>query len=284
MAETNKPATTTDGDPARDTGSAQTPLSAETPLSVLELFSLAGSTAVVTGARTGIGQAIAIGLAQAGADVVLLGHHQPATQTAEAVEQAGQRAFLREIDLGDPDSVPAFAETLLADHTIDIVVNNAGIIRRAPAEDHTIDDWSAVIDVNLTSAFRLTQALARPMLERGDGSIINIASLLSFQGGINVVGYASAKHGIVGMTKALANEWGARGVRVNAIAPGYIATNNTQPLRADPDRARAILERIPQQRWGQPHDLAAAAVFLASKAAAYVNGHVLTVDGGWMSR
>ncbi|GAB1818932.1 SDR family oxidoreductase [Herbidospora sp. RD11066] len=232
-------------------------------------FSLAGRTALVTGARTGIGRAIADALSEAGATVIRHGH-RPGDEWV--------------LDLGVPGDIPAAAERLLRERRVDVLVNNAGIIRRAPAHEHSYDDWREVLTVDLDAVFLLCRAFGGPMLERGDGKIINIASMLSFQGGLTVPGYAAAKHGVAGLTKALANEWAGRGVNVNAIAPGYIETANTEALRADPDRDLAIRSRIPAGRWGRPEDLAGAAVFLASSAADYVHGHVLAVDGGWLAR
>jgi 2-deoxy-D-gluconate 3-dehydrogenase len=247
-------------------------------------FDLSGNVAIVTGANTGIGQAIAVALAEAGADVALAGRSR-AGETAEQVRAAGRRAALIDADLST--SAPAQTivdETLAALGGLDILVNNAGIIRRADATEFSEEDWDAVIDTNLKSLFFLCQAAGRHMVAQGSGKIVNIASLLSFQGGIRVPSYAAAKSGVAGLTKALANEWAGRGVNVNAIAPGYIATNNTAALQADETRNRQILERIPAGRWGDPKDIAGAAVFLASSAADYVNGHILAVDGGWLGR
>jgi 2-deoxy-D-gluconate 3-dehydrogenase len=250
----------------------------------LEAFNLGGRVAVVTGARTGIGQAIALGLADAGARLVLWGHDQTLGETADILRQNGRLVRTVDADLSDRDRVEAACSELLKETRVDILVNNAGIIRRGPAVDSPAEDWDAVMAVNLDSAFFLAQRFARPMLERGAGKIVNIASVLSSQGGINVVAYATAKHGIAGLTRALANEWAPKGVQVNAIAPGYIKTNNTQKLLDDPVRYKAITERIPAGRWGSPVDLVGAAVFLSSAASDYVNGHVLAVDGGWLSR
>ena len=247
-------------------------------------FSLAGKAALVTGANTGIGRAIAVALAEAGADVALAGRSR-ADETAAAVEALGRKAVLIEADLATTEPVARVVEEALAAFgRLDILVNNAGIIRRADAVDFSEADWDAVIDTNLKSLFFLCQAAGRQMLAQGSGKIVNIASLLSFQGGIRVPSYTAAKSGVAGLTKALANEWAGRGVNVNAIAPGYIATNNTAALQADETRNRQILERIPAGRWGDPKDIAGAAVFLASSAADYVNGHVLAVDGGWLGR
>src|SRR5436190_1976802 len=248
------------------------------------LFDLSGRVAIVTGANTGIGRAIAVALAEAGADVALAGRSR-AEETAEQVRAAGRRAALIDADLSTSAPVQAVVEeTLAALGGLDILVNNAGIIRRADATEFSQEDWDSVIDTNLKSLFFLCQAAGRHMIAQDSGKVVNIASLLSFQGGIRVPSYAAAKSGVAGLTKALANEWAGRGVNVNAIAPGYIATNNTAALQADETRNRQILERIPAGRWGDPKDIAGAAVFLASPAADYVNGHILAVDGGWLGR
>jgi len=248
------------------------------------MFSLKGRTVLVTGARTGIGKAIAVGLAQAGADLVVLGHSPDFAEVTAEAEAAGAGVETIIVDLADPDAVEPALAGLLARREVDVLVNNAGIIHRQPATDVSLADWRRVQAVNLDSVFALSQAVGRQMTARGSGKIITIASLLSFQGGINVSGYTTSKHAVAGLTKALANEWAPYGVQVNAIAPGYIATNNTEALRADADREPAIRGRIPAGRWGTPEDLVGAAVFLASPASDYVNGHVLVVDGGWLSR
>ncbi|MGJ7907506.1 glucose 1-dehydrogenase [Actinopolyspora sp. H202] len=248
-----------------------------------ELFSLRGRTALVTGARTGIGRAVALGLAAAGADLILLGHHDDLDEVTAEAAAHGVTVHRVVADLTDPAGAREVLEPLVTEHRIDILVNNAGIIHREPATEVGLDDWSRVLSINTDSVFVLSQLVGRRMVERGDGRIINIASLLSFQGGKTVPGYAASKHAVAGLTRALANEWGPHGVRVNAIAPGYIATDNTAPLRNDPTREAEIRSRIPAGRWGDPEDLAGAAVFLSSKAANYINGHVLVVDGGWMS-
>jgi 2-deoxy-D-gluconate 3-dehydrogenase len=253
----------------------------------LKLFSLAGSRALVTGASGGLGAAIAIGLARAGADVVVHGELQAADcdATVSAIGAAGVRAAAVAGDLADPAAPGRLvAEAVAALGGLDILVNNAGMIRRAAAEETSDEDWDRVVAVNLSSVFRLCREAGRGMLAAGRGKIINIASLLSFQGGIRVPAYAASKSGVAAITRALANEWAERGVNVNAIAPGYMSTNNTAALRADPARSRQILERIPAGRWGEPDDLVGAAVFLASPASDYVHGHVLVVDGGWMGR
>jgi 2-deoxy-D-gluconate 3-dehydrogenase len=247
-------------------------------------FSLAGKVALVTGASRGLGAGMALGLAAAGADVVLHASAPPA-ETALAVERLGRRAAALAADLGDPAAPARLAADALAVYgRLDILINNAGIIRRQPADEHSDEFWDAVIAVNLSSVFRLSRAVGRHMLERGSGKIVNVASILSFQGGITVPGYAAAKGGVAQLTKALANEWAGRGINVNAIAPGYMVTDNTAGLRADQVRTRQITERIPAGRWGTPADLAGAVVFLASPASDYVNGHLLAVDGGWLAR
>lgn len=245
------------------------------------LFSLSGRRALVTGANTGIGQAIALSLAEAGADVVCAGRSS-VDETLEMIRKAGGKAEGLLLDLSDPLSGQSVFEK--AD-PIDILVNNAGIIRRADAVDFTEADWDEVMDVNLKAVFFLSQAFASAVFARGGtGRIINIASMLSFQGGIRVASYTASKSGVAGLTKLLANEWAAKGINVNAIAPGYIATNNTEALRADETRNRAILERIPAGRWGEPEDIGGTAVFLASPAAKYIHGAILNVDGGWLAR
>ncbi|AOW24451.1 MULTISPECIES: 2-dehydro-3-deoxy-D-gluconate 5-dehydrogenase KduD [Sphingomonas] len=247
-------------------------------------FDLSGRVAVVTGANTGIGQAIAIALAQAGADVALVGR-TPAEDTAAAIRDLGRRALIVSADLSSIAPVQRIVdETVAGLGGLDILVNNAGIIRRADAVDFTEADWDAVVDTNLKSVFFLCQAAGRHMIAQGRGRIINIASMLTFQGGIRVPSYTASKSGIGGLTKLLANEWAKHGLSVNAIAPGYIATNNTAALQADEARNAAILDRIPAGRWGDAADLGGAAVFLASDAAAYVQGHILAVDGGWLAR
>lgn len=247
-------------------------------------FDLTGKTAMVTGANTGIGQAIALALAEAGADIALVARSDT-SETTKIVEAAGRKCVTLTADLGSAQVVDGLVNDCVAEFgALDILVNNAGIIRRNDATDFTEQDWDAVMDVNLKSLFFLSQAAAKHMLERGSGRIINIASLLSFQGGIRVASYTASKSGVAGLTKLLANEWAAKGLCVNAIAPGYIETNNTEALREDPVRNKAILERIPAGRWGEAEDIGGAAVFLASDAAKYVNGHVLAVDGGWLAR
>jgi 2-dehydro-3-deoxy-D-gluconate 5-dehydrogenase len=251
----------------------------------LDAFRLDGQVALVTGGSAGLGAAMAIALAEAGADVAVHGNSRSPADTATRIEQAGRRALGVIGDLGDR----AVSGRLVGDVVshfgrLDILVNNAGLIRRAPAAEYSDADWDRVLEVDLTSAFRLARAAGAHMIAAGGGRIINISSLLAFQGGITVPAYAAAKGALAQLTKALANEWASKNVNVNAIAPGYIETDVTRALRADAVRNRQILERIPAGRWGRPDDLAGAVVFLASSASRYVHGHVLAVDGGWLAR
>jgi 2-dehydro-3-deoxy-D-gluconate 5-dehydrogenase len=247
-------------------------------------FDLTGRRALVTGANTGIGQAIAVALAQAGADVAVAGRSAP-TETLALIAATGQKAVNIAADLSSIEPVDRVVEEAVQGlGGLDILVNNAGIIRRDDLLNFSEADWDAVMDTNLKSLFFLSQAAARVMVPNGTGKIINIASLLTFQGGIRVPSYTAAKSGVGGVTKAMANELAPSGIQVNAIAPGYIATNNTAALQADATRNRQILERIPTGRWGRPEDIAGAALFLASPASDYVTGHVLAVDGGWLAR
>jgi 2-deoxy-D-gluconate 3-dehydrogenase len=247
-------------------------------------FDLTGKVALVTGANTGIGQAIALALAAAGADIAAVGR-TPATETVTKARALGRRAEIVSADLSTIEPVERIVgETLAKLGGLDILVNNAGIIRRADAVDFSEEDWDAVIDTNLKSVFFLCQAAGRHMIAKGSGKIINIASMLTFQGGVRVPSYTASKSGVGGLTKLLANEWASKGVNVNAIAPGYIATNNTAALQADEARNQSILDRIPAGRWGEASDLGGAAVFLASPASDYVQGHILAVDGGWLAR
>ncbi|MGA9659823.1 MAG: 2-dehydro-3-deoxy-D-gluconate 5-dehydrogenase KduD [Asticcacaulis sp.] len=249
-----------------------------------KLFDLSGKVAIVTGGNKGLGQAIALSLAEAGADVAVVSTRTE-TETVEAVKALGRRAIHIAADLTSTEPIERIIATTLSElGGLDILVNNAGMIRRADSVEFSEADWDAVIDLNLKSAFFLAQAAGRHMIAQGSGKIINIASMLSFQGGIRVPSYTASKSGIAGITKLLANEWAAKGVNVNAIAPGYMATDNTAALQADQARNRAILERIPAARWGEPSDMGGAAVFLASHASDYVNGAILPVDGGWLAR
>ena len=249
-------------------------------------FGLEGKRALVTGASRGLGRAMAEALAAAGADVVCASTQRAGTdETAAAIQAHGREAWQVAGDLSDREAVLAMAaeaESLAGQ--IDILVNNGGTIRRHPAVDFPLEDWDAVLRTNLDSVFVLSQRLGRKMVERGSGKIINIASLLSFSGGITVPAYTASKHAVAGLTRALANEWARHGVQINAIAPGYFRTDNTQRLQDDPVREQEISARIPAARWGEPEDLTGALVFLASSASDYINGHVLVVDGGWMAR
>jgi 2-deoxy-D-gluconate 3-dehydrogenase len=251
----------------------------------LDWFGLDGKVALVTGAGAGIGAAIALALARSGADVIC--HHKGDAdrETSERIRALGRRSASLPADLSDRAAQDALVTSALREFgRIDLLVNNAGIIRRAAAVDYSDDDWDQLLEVNLSATFRLARRVGQHMLERRSGRIVNVASLLAFQGGIRVPAYAASKGGVAQLTKALANEWASLGVNVNAIAPGYIVTSNTAELRADPTRSRQILERIPAGRWGEPDDIAGAAVFLCSEASRYVTGHVLVVDGGWMAR
>ena len=253
---------------------------------ILEQFKLHDRVALVTGASTGLGAAIAVALAEAGAQVSCHGNTRSPESTCDRIQSAGGVAHAISGDLSQAETARRLVgQTLERFGRIDILVNNAGTIRRAPAVDYSDDDWATVIEVNLSSVFRLSQLAGKQMIEnKRGGKIVNIASLLSFQGGITVPAYAASKGGVAQLTKALANEWARFGINVNAIAPGYMRTSNTAALQADETRNRQILERIPAGRWGDPEDLAGAAVFLSSSASDYVNGHVLVVDGGWMGR
>jgi 2-dehydro-3-deoxy-D-gluconate 5-dehydrogenase len=252
----------------------------------LEAFRLDGKNALVTGSHKGIGAAIATALAKAGANVACHGRDPNPGFACDEIRAAGRRTLYFAGDVADTKVCSDLVEKTAAQFgSIDILVNNAGTIRRAPAAEYPSEYWDELIAVNLTAVFRLSQCAARHMLQRGEGGkILNIASLLSFQGGILVAAYAAAKGGVAQLTKALANEWASHNINVNAIAPGYIATDNTAALRDDSVRGRQILERIPTGRWGQPEDIAGAALFLCSSAANYVHGHVLAVDGGWLAR
>jgi 2-deoxy-D-gluconate 3-dehydrogenase len=250
----------------------------------MELFDLTGRTAMVTGASTGLGAGMTLGLARAGADIVLV-DRVPSTETLDRVRALGRKAHQVIVDLSRMEGITSTVQDALQVFgAIDILVNNAGIIRRTKAIDFTESDWDDVMAVNSRTVFFLSQAVARQMLPRKSGKIINVASLLSFSGGITVPSYAASKGAVAQLTKALANEWAESGININAIAPGYMVTNNTENLRKDPVRTRSITERIPAGRWGTPEDLQGAVIFLASRASDYVNGHILLVDGGWMAR
>src|SRR5918998_810096 len=243
-------------------------------------FDLTGRTAVVTGGGRGLGRGITLALLAAGADVVSLGRSPLPADLADTATALGRRVTAHALDLADSAAITATAREVLAEHRVDILVNNAGVQDRYPAAEFPLDAWDRVLEVNLRAVFQLCQLFGGPMLERGTGAVVNVASLLSFQGGVTVPAYAASKGGVAQLTKALANEWASKGVNVNAVAPGYMRTDNTAALQKDETRNRQILERIPAGRWGEPKDLAGAAVFLASPASDYVNGHVLVVDGG----
>lgn len=256
-------------------------------MGILEAFTLTGKVALVTGGSQGLGQTIAIALAEAGADIAVLDRTPDCAETCAAVESLGRRFLTLTADLSQTSvaELNTLVEQVVAVlGRVDILVNNAGIIRRAPALEFSEADWDEVIQINLKAVFFLSQAVGRVMQKNGGGKIINIASMLSFQGGILVPSYTAAKSAVAGITRALANEWAGQGIHVNAIAPGYMATANTAPIRADADRNQAILSRIPAGRWGTPEDLKGVAVFLASEAAQYVQGAIIPVDGGWLAR
>ncbi|MDQ3278971.1 MAG: SDR family oxidoreductase [Bacteroidota bacterium] len=250
------------------------------------LFSLKGKKALVTGCSRGIGQAMAIGLAEAGADIIGVSNSlQPGSGVEEAVKATGQQFWSYAADLGNREAVYRFLQEVKAAHSeIDILINNAGTILRNPAAQHSDAEWDQVLTINLDTPFILARELGKEMITRGSGKIVFTCSLLSFQGGINVPGYAASKGALNSLVKALANEWAAKGVNVNGIAPGYISTDNTDALRKDEVRSKSILDRIPAGRWGEPDDFKGPVVFLCSEAAAYVQGTILTVDGGWMGR
>ena len=253
---------------------------------ILDSFRLDGKNALVTGSSRGLGAAIALALAEAGANVGLHGRSPAANKACDRIRSLGRKSFYLAGDVAEAEVCSTLIRTTIEEFgSIDILVNNAGMIRRAPAAEYALADWDALISVHLTGVFRLSQLAGQHMLQRGaGGKILNIASLLSFQGGILVPAYAAAKGGVAILTKSLANEWASKGINVNAIAPGYMATDNTEALRNDPVRSRQLMDRIPAGRWGEPSDLAGAAVFLCSSASDYVHGHVLVVDGGWLGR
>ncbi|WP_417624302.1 2-dehydro-3-deoxy-D-gluconate 5-dehydrogenase KduD [Paremcibacter congregatus] len=253
---------------------------------ILDKFNLTDKVAIVTGASRGLGQAMALGLAEAGADIVAISTDAVNLQeTEKLIHNAGRRVVCLSCDVSDGGQIQqSIKHSLDAFGKVDILVNNAGIIRRTPAHDYSDEDWGAVINTNLTGTFRFCREVGKMMLVQGHGKIINIASLLSFSGGISVPAYAASKGGVAQLTKALANEWAAKNIQVNAIAPGYFATDNTENIRNDQERFKSISDRIPTGRWGNPEDIAGAAVFLSSAASDYVNGHVMLVDGGWMAR
>jgi 2-deoxy-D-gluconate 3-dehydrogenase len=248
-------------------------------------FDLSGKVAIVTGGAVGLGGGVSLGLAKAGASIAIVTSNDRNRETHQSIEAMGLKVHTIVANLLDEKELPRVVnETLSVFGKIDILVNNAGIIRRTPAADHSAQDWHDVINLNMNAVYFLCQLVGNEMIKQGSGKIINIASVLSFQGGINVPGYTASKHAVAGITKALANEWASKGVQINAIAPGYMETENTAALRADQDRNAQILARIPAARWGSVEDLQGPAVFLASAASDYMNGHVLCVDGGWMNR
>ena len=254
-------------------------------MKLLSLFDLTNKIALVTGGGSGLGHAIAIGIAKAGANVAVVTNSSPAQATMEAIQALGRDALSIQADLSVESQLSEVtAKVLERFGRIDILINNAGIIRRKPAAEHEAKDWHDVLSVNLDAVFFLCQLAGREMIKQGSGKIINIASMLSYQGGVNVPGYTASKHAVAGVTKALANEWASKGIQVNAIAPGYMITDNTTQLRQDPVRNGQILERIPAGRWGLPEDLVGPVVMLASAASDYMNGHILCVDGGWQAR
>lgn len=255
-------------------------------MSILKRFSLEGKTALVTGSDTGLGQAMAIALAEAGADIIgtSLSEEIKGGDTETRINALGRRFTSFIIDISDREALYNFIKEVKASHTVDILINNAGMILRKPVAEHPDEWWDKVISVNQSAQFILTREFGKDMIERGSGKIVFTCSLLSFQGGVNVPGYTASKSAVAGLVKAFANEWGSKGVNINGIAPGYIATNNTQALRDDPERSKSILDRIPAGRWGVPEDFAGPVVFLSSEASSYMNGHVMVVDGGWMAR
>jgi 2-deoxy-D-gluconate 3-dehydrogenase len=255
-------------------------------MSIINQFQLQGKTALVTGSDTGLGQAMAVALAEAGADIIGASNVDAIKEgdTKKKVTELGRKFTGYVVDISNREGLYAFINEIKTNHNIDILINNAGMILRKPVAEHPDDWWDKVISVNLDAQFILTREFGKTMIEKGSGKIVFTCSLLSFQGGINVPGYTASKSAVAGLVKAFANEWASKGININGIAPGYFATNNTEALRADPVRSKAILERIPAGRWGEPQDLKGPVVFLCSEAGAYVNGTVLTVDGGWMAR
>lgn len=255
-------------------------------MSILNQFELKGKTALVTGSDTGLGQAMAIALAEAGADIVGASNVEAIKggDTEKAILALGRKFTGYVVDISNREDLYKFINSVKANHTIDILINNAGMIMRKPVAEHPDEWYDKVISVNQTAQFILTREFGRDMIERGNGKVVFTCSLLSFQGGINVPGYTSSKSAVAGLVKAFANEWAGKGVNINGIAPGYIATNNTKALREDADRSKAILDRIPAGRWGEPSDFKGPVVFLSSDASSYMNGHVMVVDGGWMAR
>jgi 2-dehydro-3-deoxy-D-gluconate 5-dehydrogenase len=255
-------------------------------MNILNQFELKGKTALITGSDTGLGQAMAIALAEAGADIVGASNVEAIKggDTENEIVALGRKFTGYVVDISDREELYNFIKQVKANHTIDILINNAGMILRKPVAEHPDEWWDKVIAVNQTAQFILTREFGKNMIERGNGKIVFTCSLLSFQGGINVPGYTASKSSVAGLVKAFANEWASKGINVNGIAPGYIATNNTKALREDAARSKSILERIPAGRWGEPGDFKGPVVFLSSDASSYMNGHVMVVDGGWMAR
>jgi len=251
---------------------------------VINPFDLGGRTAVVTGGGRGLGLGISQALLNAGADVIVLGRNALPDHLVALAGELGRQVYFHALDLADSDAIAATAAEVLAEHRVEILVNNAGTQDRHPAVDFPLQAWDAVIDINLRAVFQLCQLFGRPMLERGEGKVVNMASLLSFQGGLTVPAYAASKGAVAQLTKALCNEWSSKGVNVNAVAPGYMATEMNSALLADPARLEQLSVRIPAGRWGEPEDIGNVVVFLASQASCYVHGQILAVDGGWMAR
>jgi 2-deoxy-D-gluconate 3-dehydrogenase len=251
----------------------------------MDFFKLDGKVAIVTGGNTGLGQGYAVGLAKAGADLFIVTYDTNWEETRQLIEAEGRRVEFFQADLSNRESITAVVERCVEVYgRIDVLVNNAGTIRRAPLLEYKDEDWKAVLDINLNAVYYLSQDVAKVMVKQGSGKIINVASMLAFQGGKFVPSYTASKHGVAGITKAFANELGDKNIQINAVAPGYIATNNTAPIRADEGRSSEILSRIPAGRWGHPFDVIGSVVFLAGRASDYVNGHILAVDGGWLVR
>jgi 2-deoxy-D-gluconate 3-dehydrogenase len=251
----------------------------------MDFFKLDGKVAIVTGGNTGLGQGYAVGLAKAGADLFIVTYDTNWEETRQLIEAEGRKVEFFQADLSQRESITALVERCMEVYgRIDVLVNNAGTIRRAPLLEYKDEDWKAVLDINLNAVYYLSQDVAKVMVKQGGGKIINVASMLAFQGGKFVPSYTASKHGVAGITKAFANELGDKNIQINAVAPGYIATNNTAPIRADEGRSSEILSRIPAGRWGHPFDVIGAVVFLAGRASDYVNGHILAVDGGWLVR
>ncbi len=251
----------------------------------MDFFSLKGEVAIVTGGNTGLGQGYALALAKAGADLFIVTHGTNWDETRKLIEDEGRKVHFYQADLSKKENIAGIVDKCMEVYgRIDILVNNAGTIRRAPIEEYKDEDWEYIINTNLNSIYYLSQKAVKVMLKQGSGKIINVASMLSFQGGKFVPPYTASKHGVAGLTKAFANELAEKNIQINAIAPGYIATKNTKPIREDAERNKEILSRIPAAKWGYPFDVMGTVVFLASRASDYINGHILAVDGGWLVR